>query len=367
MKILVSKKALTEGLALVERIVPKRHNNPLMTAFKMDATQEGLIISGTNQELDLRYVVPAEVHDPECMFIPVHLFGQIVRNLGGELIELERRDDLSENELLIRSAGSEFKLLRLNEDLEGYPPLEFPEKAELQLDAAEFSKALDSVRYAASKETFQAVFRGIKLEHHDEQARVVASDGYRVAIRDFPAMGTGKDLIIPARNAEELIRILKDSEKAQLTYGEGLLSVATDRAHMNLRLLEGDFPNYERVIPQEIKCSIVLNAPLLKEAISRVAVLTDETHYNRVDFMISENTLRLSVEGDHGHAHDTLDVKQSGEEPAMSLSFNAQYVLDALSPLSDDVEMLLSGPASPAILREASSSRYTAVVVALKN
>ncbi|ANC70347.1 MULTISPECIES: DNA polymerase III subunit beta [Deinococcus] len=360
MKANVTKKTLNEGLGLLERVIPSRSSNPLLTALKVETSEGGLTLSGTNLEIDLSCFVPAEVQQPENFVVPAHLFAQIVRNLGGELVELE----LSGQELSVRSGGSDFKLQ--TGDIEAYPPLSFPAQADVSLDGGELSRAFSSVRYAASNEAFQAVFRGIKLEHHGESARVVASDGYRVAIRDFPASGDGKNLIIPARSVDELIRVLKDGE-ARFTYGDGMLTVTTDRVKMNLKLLDGDFPDYERVIPKDIKLQVTLPATALKEAVNRVAVLADKNANNRVEFLVSEGTLRLAAEGDYGRAQDTLSVTQGGTEQAMSLAFNARHVLDALGPIDGDAELLFSGSTSPAIFRAVGGGGgYMAVMVTLR-
>ncbi|KEF34007.1 MULTISPECIES: DNA polymerase III subunit beta [Deinococcus] len=355
----VTKKILSEALGLLERVIPSRSSNPLLTSLKVEASAEGLTLSGTNLEIDLSCFVPAEVQDPRPLVVPAHLFAQIVRNLAGELVELE----LAGHELAVRAGGSDFKL-QIG-DFEAYPPLSFPNHADVSLDAAELSRALGSVRYAASNEAFQAVFRGIKLEHRAESARVVASDGYRVALRDFPASGAGRSLIIPARSADELIRVLRDGE-ARFTYGEGMLSVTTERVRMNLKLLDGEFPDYERVIPKDIRLQVTLPATALKEAVGRVAVLADKNANNRVEFLVSEGKLRLAAEGDYGRAQDTLDVVQGGAEPAMSLAFNARHVLDALGPIEGEAELLFSGSTSPAIFRASGGGGYMAVMVTLR-
>lgn len=359
MKANVTKKVLGDGVSLLERVIPSRSSNPLLTSLKVEAEGAGLTLSGTNLEIDLSCFVPAEVQEPESFVVPAHLFAQVVRNAPGELIELQ----LSGPELTITSGGSEVKL-QIG-DFGAYPPLSFPAGADVSLEGGELARAFGSVRYAASNEAFQAVFRGIKLEHHGDSARVVASDGYRVALRDFPASGDGKNLIIPARSVDELIRVLRDGE-ARFTYGDGMLTVTTDRVKMNLKLLDGDFPDYERVIPKEIKLQVTLPATALKEAVGRVAVLADKNANNRVEFLVSEGKLRLAAEGDYGRAQDTLSVTQGGSEPAMSLAFNARHVLDALGPIEGDAELLFSGPTTPAIFRAVGGGGYMAVMVTLR-
>ncbi|KQR25581.1 DNA polymerase III subunit beta [Deinococcus sp. Leaf326] len=359
MRVQITKRTLSEALGLLERVIPTRSTNPLLTMLRMDASETGLTLSGTNLEVDLACFAPAEVHHPQSLVVPAHLFAQVVRNMNGELIELA----LEGKELTVRAEGSDVKL-QIG-DVEAYPPLTFPQVADATVDAAALSKALGSVRYAASNEAFQAVFRGVKLEQHAAFARVVASDGYRVALYDFPSTGEGQTLIIPARSVDELVRVLRDGE-ARFTYGDGQLSVTTTRVRMNLKLLDGAFPDYDRVIPKEIKLQVRLPAALLKEAVGRVSVLADRGANNRIEFLIGEGKLRLAAEGDYGRAQDLLDVVQSGTVGTMRLAFNARHVLDALTAIEGDVELLFSGPTSPAIFQPVDQSGYRSVMVTLR-
>ncbi|GGI87023.1 DNA polymerase III subunit beta [Deinococcus wulumuqiensis] len=360
MNITVTKKALTDALSLLERVIPTRSSNPLLTALHVAATDSGLTLSGTSLEIDLQATVPAEVKAPEDFTVPAHLFAQVVRNLGGELVELT----LSGAELTVRSAGSDFKLQ--TGDRDSYPPLTFPDAPGVSLSAADLARALGSVRYAASNEAFQAVFRGLKLERNAGTLRAAASDGYRVALCDVRSDAPeAPPLIIPARSVDELLRLLKDGT-VRLLPGEGQLTVITDRARMNLKLLDGDFPDYERVIPKEIKLTATLPAAALKEAVGRVAVLADKNANNRVEFLIQDGALTLTAEGDYGRAQDTLSVTQGGTEQAMSLAFNARHVLDALGAIDGDVRLSFSGSTSPAVFEPAGDSGYRAVMVTLR-
>ena len=361
MKINITKKTLSDALALLERIIPSRSSNPTLTALHAHATDAGLTLSGTSLEVDLQVFAPAEVQNPADFIVPAHLFAQVVRTLGGELIEAT----LTGNELILKAGGSTFKLQTGEREL--YPPLTFPHAGSgVTLDAAHLQAAFSSVRYAASNEAFQAVFRGIQLERHTGRVRAVASDGYRVATYDLRTDSPeDSGLIIPARSVDELIRALK-SGPAELITGEGVLSVLTDRVKMNVKLLDGDFPDYESVIPKNIILTATLSASDLKDAVNRVAVLADKNANNRIEFLIQGGTLTLTAEGDYGHGQDTLNVTQGGTESALSLAFNARHVLDALGPVEGDVELLFSGSTSPAIFRSVGNAAYQAVMVTLR-
>lgn len=359
MRATLSKKSLNDGLSMLERVIPSRSSNPLLTAIKVTASERGLTLEGTNLEIDLSCFVPAEIQDPSSFVVPAHLFAQIVRNLGGDLVELE----LQAAELTVRAAGSDFRLQ--TGDLSAYPELNFPEGGQSTIDSEELSKALSRVRYAASNEAFQAVFRGLKYEQKEGRVRMVASDGFRLAYREFPAAGEDRTLIIPARSADELIRVL-GSGNATLNHGDGTLGVTTDRARMNIRLLDGTFPDYEKVIPKDARTQFTLSAASFKEAVSRVAVLADKSANNRVELIIASDTLQLTAEGEYGRAHDTLQITASGVDAAMSVAFNARYLLDALGPLEGDVTVLVSGTASPVLFSGSADPGYRAVVVPLR-
>ncbi len=355
----VTKKVLAESLSSLERIVQARSSNPILTYLKLETTPNGLRLSGTNLEMDLETTVAAQVSEEAVVVVPAHLFSQIVRSLSSELVELE----LSGNELNIQGGG--FKTKLQTGDLDAYPELSFPSQADTVLDAREFARALSSVRYAAATEAFQAVFRGIKLELSEKRTRVVASDGFRLALREFAGSNVEKNLILPARAVDELTKLLKDGE-VQLSFAGSVLGLSTPRWKLNVKLLEGEFPDYERVIPKEVKLSIRLSASALREAVNRVAVLADKTANNRVEFQVSGSSLSLASEGDYGRAQDALEVFQEGTEPALTLGFNAKYVTDALGPLEGEVLIQLSGSNTPALFKAAEDSGYSAVVVPLR-
>ncbi|GEM49497.1 DNA polymerase III subunit beta [Deinococcus cellulosilyticus] len=359
MQIQVTKKFLSDALSTLERIIPARSNNPVLSYVKIQPSDRGIYLSGTNLELDMEGFVPAQVENGQAVIVPAHLFAQIVRNLPGELVEI----NLNQSEITLTSGGSNFKLQ--TGDLSAFPEIQFPSHSDVEMDAKELNRSLSSVRYATATEAFQQVFRGIKFELRAKQVRLVASDGFRLALRDFTGSGVDRNLIVPAKSADELNRILKEG-LVKLTFGDHLLSVASDRTKMNIKLLDGEFPDYERVIPSNIKVKVQLPASKLKEAVSRVAVLADKNANNRVEFLVSESKLQLIAEGDYGRAQEVLEVLQEGSEPAISLGFNAKFVSDALGPMEGDVVLQLSGVTTPALFKTTDESGYLAVVVPLR-
>jgi DNA polymerase-3 subunit beta len=360
MQVSIPKKNLSEALSALERIVPSRSSNAALTHLKVSSTDRGLALSGTNLEIDLEQHVEAQIVDPDHFVVPAHLFAQITKSLPGELVELHHQG----TELTVASGGSTFKLQ--TGDLGAYPELTFPSHTDFTLDAKEFARSIASVRYAAAAEEFRAIFRGVQLELSTSRSRLVATDGFRLAYRDFKASSSkeARKLVVPARNADEIIRVLRDGE-VKLTVHQGTLSLVTDRVRMNAKLMDGELPDYERVIPKTSSVTIQMDSAALREAVARVAVVADKLSNNKVEFIVAGGRLQLVAESDYGRAQDVLDVQQHGSEPAITIGFRAKQLTEALSPVDGEVSIGL-GLNAPAVFKPVSDTGYLAIVNPLR-
>ncbi|MDR6218211.1 DNA polymerase III subunit beta [Deinococcus soli (ex Cha et al. 2016)] len=359
-KINSTKKALVEKLSILERIIPSRNSNPLLTALKVEARayNSTLVLAGTSLEIDMEASLSAEVQRDASFIVPMHLFAQIIKNLSGDLLTLT----LEGTEVVIAAGGSDFRIQ--TGDLNAYPPLHFAERSDERVSAAQFRQALTSVRYAASNEAFQAVFRGLKFEQSAGRGRMVASDGYRVIIQEFSAGQDERNVLIPARSADEVIRALSKEDQIGLTYGDALLTITGKDIRMNVKLLDGDFPDYERVIPKAVTTTVTGSTVVFREAVNRVAVLSDKNANNRIELLIRDQRVTLTAEGDYGRAVDTFETSsKTGEDVA--IAFNAAFLAESLAHIDGDFTMDISGSTLPGILRNAART-HMAVIVPLR-
>lgn len=360
MKVHVPKKQLADSLGHVERIIPARSSNPGLSLLRIDLHERGLTFSGSNMDIDVEATVAADVQGEGSYALPAAVFGQVVRALPGELVELAFGD----TELEIASGQYATKLQLV--DSGQAPSLAFPDAYRGRLDAAVLARALQHVRYAAAVAEYQAIFRGVKLELSDARSRAVATDGFRLAYYGIEeASGLDGDVVIPARSVDELIKALDDGE-AKLELSDGQLAVAGDGFRMNLKLMEGTFPDYERVIPSAFPVSISVDARALSEAVSRVAVMADRTANNRVDMFIKDGTLQITAEGSYGRSQEALEVAQEGSDGEIGLAYNAKYLVDALAPVQGDLRVNFSGPVTPSVLNDLADPSYLAMVVPLR-
>lgn len=361
MRVNVPKKTLADVLSNVERIIPARSSNPGLSLLRIDLEEGRLVLSGSSLDIDVRAVVPADVKGDGSHAVVAHVFGMVVRSLPADEVEL----DFDGNELQITSGRYTTKLQLVSAS--STPVVSFPDDYPGAIDARQLAQALTAARYAAAVADFQAVFRGVKLEIADDRFRAVATDGFRLAYYDL-GVGTGLhgDVIVPARSVDELVRVLGDGD-AMLALSGGQLSVRHGDYALNLKLMEGAFPDYERVIPASFPITITLSASRLAEAVNRVSLMADKTANNRVDLFVKDGTVTITAEGSYGRSQEELPVMQEGQDSEIAVAYNARFLVDALGPVSGDVRLMFSGASSsPSVVRDLGDDNYLAMVVPLR-
>lgn len=360
MNVHVPRKQLSDSLGHVERIIPSRSSNPALSLMRITLSEKTMTLSGSNMDIDMEAHVPADVEEAGQYALPAQVFGQVVRALPGELVELNFKD----TELDI-SSGSYATKLQLA-DPSNAVTLEFPESYEGTLEASQLATALSHVRYAAAVAEYQAIFRGVKLELNDQKTRAIATDGFRLAYYNLETpSGLEAEVVLPARSVDELTKLLGDGE-AKLSMGDGQLSIVNGDVKVNVKLMEGTFPDYNRVIPSDFPVSITLDSQQLADTVSRVAVMADKTANNRVDLFIKDGTLQITAEGSYGRSQEGIEVSQEGTDPEIVLAYNAKYLMDALNPLSGDLRFRFSGTTTPSVIESLRDPNYLAMIVPLR-
>lgn len=360
MRTTVPRKQLADALGHVERIIPSRSSNPSLSLLQIDLNGKSMTLSGSNLDIDIEAKIPADVESEGRYALPAHVFGQVVRALPGELVELTFGDN--ELEIISGTYGTKLQLASAS----SMTLLEFPLSYPGSLEAQKLSSALSHVRYAAAVAEYQAIFRGVKLELDDKKTRAIATDGFRLAYYNLPeASGLEANIVIPSRSVEEMIKLLGDGE-VKLSVDNGQLSFANGPFRANVKLMEGTFPDYNRVIPSTFPINVSVNSKQLAEAVSRVALMADKSANNRVDMFVKDGNLQITAEGSYGRSQEGLEVQQEGKESEMALAYNAKYLTDALVAAEGDMQLRFSGTTSPSVFSSLKDPNYLAMVVPLR-
>jgi len=364
----IERALLKKALGALARVVPAKHHNPLLTYVHLEVRGGTLALSGSDGAVDLEVSLPAEAQEERALLVPGEVLFGLADSVPEGLVELE----VGEGHLLWRAGG--FKAELRVASTEGYPELLFPDTGwEVFLPLEAFAKGVARVRHAIGRGSVLEVFRGILMEFGEAGVRLVAADGYRLALYDLaePAPFEGKALVL----GESLLKVLQaleitDGEEVVLRPLERVLGLEAEGEALSvraaLRLMGGTFPSYGHVFPKEFVAEFVAETKALREALRRLEVLADEGN-RRLDFVLGrgpaeEGFLRISVRGDGKEAEEEVPAQVRGE---LGFSVNARYLLEAL-PDEEKTLIRLSGKTTPMLVSSAGGGGYQAVIVPLK-
>jgi DNA polymerase III subunit beta len=373
MKLAIERAALLKSLAHVQSVVERRTTIPILSNVKLEAQDGGLALTATDMDLSVVERAPAEIGQPGATTLPAHTLYDVVRKLPeGCRITLERAE--SGAELTLRAGRSTF-------DLPCLPAADFPALSDEGLDhsfaigAGDLRRLIDRTRFAISTEETRYYLNGIFLHAIDEGAgsclRSVATDGHRLA-RVETALPEGAEgmppVIVPRKTVAE-VRKLIDEEDAEQPI-EVALSTARIRfkvgeAVLRSRLIDGTFPDYQRVIPSGNDKLLLAPTKLLSEAVDRVATIATEKG-RAIKLSVAGGKLTLSaISPEAGRAVEELDVGYGGDP--LEIGFNARYILDMNSQIEgDEVEFALADAGSPTLVRDPKDSSTLYVLMPMR-
>lgn len=342
MKFTITREQLQEGLAAVQGSVPTKTTLPVLANILLEATKDGLRLSGTDLDIAVKTSVPAQVDQEGAITLPARKLIELVRELPSGPIKVAGS---GEQRVTIESGRSRFKLLGLpKEEFPDFPPVKFD--AAWKVAAKDLQKLIAHVAFAASTEESRPILNGVLWELRPERMRMVATNGHRLARMDVPSAGDGNakaDLIVPPRALEQIRRLFSADDVVEIAKSDNHLGFRTAGTQLFTRLIEGPYPNYEQVIPRENDKSVTADKATLQAAIRRMSIVaSDQTHRIRMSF--GGGGLKLSVQTpDLGEAQEELTVSYEGD--ALDIGFNAAYLLEIMKFMpTDEVRLTFKAP-----------------------
>ncbi len=358
---------LHEILQTISRGVSGRSTQPVQNNIFLSSADGNLRLVATDLEyLSLDTQVPAMVTEEGAVTIPGRVFNEIVASLAEEEVSLESE---SPGELTIRCAKSNYHVRGLpSDDFQFLPAIE-PE-VEFTLPEGDLRKILSQTIFACSQDETRPILTGALFCAKPDNLIVVATDTYRLALRTLSLpldVAEEKKVIVSARVLGELMRILEEdsSDPVSVRLSRRLVEFEVRNLKIASRLIEGEFPNYEKVIPQDPDKKLVLQiAPL--ERVLRRAFIVARLDSNRVVLRGEESLLRLSAQApDLGSVEEEIEMELTGDP--IEIAFNARYLLDMLEVAGgEQVALHLAGSLNPGTLRPLGRDDYTYVVMPMQ-
>ena len=372
MKINVERGAFLKALNHVQSVVERRNTIPILSNVLIEAAKGQLKLTATDLDIEIVEGLPADVLRNGSATAPAHMLYDIVRKLpDGAQVQVELLS--SEGGRLAVSAGtSRFELSCL-------PREDFPQMAagalphKFRLAADDLKRIIGKTRFAISTEETRYYLNGIYL-HAAKDAkppvlRAVATDGHRLARYELELPDGAADMpgvIVPRKTVGELVKLLDDADGAiDISLSDTKIQFGFNGAELTSKLIDGNFPPYERVIPSGNDKSLVLEAREFAQSVDRVSTISaDKTR--AVKLNLSKDKVTLSVVNpESGTA--TEDVSATYSAGALEIGFNARYLLDITSQIEGkEVRFLLSDAGSPAIIEDAEDARTLYVLMPLR-
>jgi DNA polymerase-3 subunit beta len=307
MKFTITREKLHEGLQDVAASVPTKTTLPVLANILVEASKDGLRLSGTDLDISVSTMIPASVDQEGATTLPARKLVEIVRELPNAAVRITSS---GEQRATIECGKSKFKLLGLSRDeFPAFPTVKF--EGGWKVAAKELQKMIGHVAFAASTEESRPILNGVLWELRADRMRMVATNGHRLARMDVPTSGQGggqADLIIPPKALEQIRKLFDSEDEIEIGKSDNHLGFRSTTTQIYTRLIEGPYPNYEQVIPRENDKSLTADKAALAAALRRMSIVaSDQTHRIRMAF--TNGACKMSVQTpDLGEAQEELAV-----------------------------------------------------------
>lgn len=352
MKMSIEKAVLLKALGHVQNVVERRNTIPILSNVLMSAADGKLTLVATDLDIEISEDTEAQVDAPGEITAPAHTLYDIARKLpDGAQVSLKIGSD---DRLDVDAGRSHFTLPIL-------PAGDFPKMTadgfthNFALPAKQLRRLIDKTKFAISTEETRYYLNGIYVHAHNGLLRAVATDGHRLALSEMDAPQGADGLpgvIIPRKTIAEIRRLIDGGDgDVSLSVSEAKIRFTYGSAVLTSKLIDGTFPDYERVIPKGNTKELTIDNKIFASAVDRVSTISAEKSRS-VKLSLTQDSLALAVNNpEHGQANEDLMVDYS-DEP-LEIGFNAKYLLDVTGQIEGrDATFFLDSPASPALVKD---------------
>jgi DNA polymerase III subunit beta len=368
-KLSVMQENLARGLQVVSRAVSTRSTLPVLNNVLLRTEDGGLKLTATNLEIGITYWVPGKIDTGGAITVPARLLTDIVAGLpANERVDLE----LQPQETLHIKAG------RFETRVKGIDAEEFPaiptagERPTTRIPQNALRQALGEVTFAAATDEARPILTGVLAKFEGDKLTLAAADNYRIAVKTLTILDPVEEtsVVVPARSLHELSRVLSDTDDPVdivLSPSRNQILFHIEGIDLVSRLIDGQFPNYQQVLPKGFTTKAVVDRDQLLAAV-RLASLIASSSANIVKMHVggdSETGVTVSAAADVGDNKGDVEAKVEGD--GTTIAFNARYLVDVLDHVNaEQFSIELNGPLSPGVLRPVGDGQYVHVVMPVK-
>lgn len=367
MHITFPKANLQKAINVLQKVSQNKTSSNLPGAIYMTTKNGQVELQGNDFELGIRLTIDGDIKEPGTLVVGSRYFQELIRKLPGDTIELYKPED--GNSLTITSGSSEFNLVTLHPD--DFSLVEqIHDQDHVNIDSFAMKELIDLTNYAAATDEDRPVFTGALLEIKENEVTMVATDTHRMAVKkitiDEPAT-TPMRAIIPTKTLAEVSRLLPTDNPAMINiiWNRTQIVFNFESIYIISRLIEGTYPEYEKVIPSQFDSSAVIDRREFAGAVDRVSLLAKDISYNVIRYDWAEINVTLSTQNTEiGMAKEDVAVEFKGTP--FTISFNGRYISDILRHSTGDNIHLFLKQNGPVVIRQDNNPNYTYVVTPVR-
>ena len=367
MHITFPKANLQKAINVLQKVSQNKTSSNLPGAIYMTTKNGQVELQGNDFELGIRLTIDGDIKEPGTLVVGSRYFQDLIRKLPGDTIELYKPED--GNSLTITSGSSEFNLVTLHPD--DFSLVEqIHDQDHVNIDSFAMKELIDLTNYAAATDEDRPVFTGALLEIKENEVTMVATDTHRMAVKkitiDEPAT-TPMRAIIPTKTLAEVSRLLPTDNPAMINiiWNRTQIVFNFESIYIISRLIEGTYPEYEKVIPSQFDSSAVIDRREFAGAVDRVSLLAKDISYNVIRYDWAESNVTLSTQNSEiGMAKEDVAVEFKGTP--FTISFNGRYISDILRHSTGDNIHLFLKQNGPVVIRQDNNPNYTYVVTPVR-
>ncbi len=355
MKFRCERDTLADAIGTAQRAIAVRSGAlPVLSGVHVTADKGTVELVGSDLDLTIRVTIPAQVDEPGQAVVPAKLFDGLATRLKAGTVTFEVEGD--DARISSGPARASVRLLPADE----FPRVNPTEGTTVSVDAEPLAEALRQVIPAASRDDARPILTGVLIMATATGIRLVATDSYRLGVRDLDGVGMlseGQKVLVGARGLNEVQRVFS-SGQIEVTLGDREVRFANESRSVTTRLIEGDFPSYEQLIPSGYPNKLTVSRAILEEAVRLMQIVGEGREGTPVRLAMSASGLELSATAqERADAAEVIDAKFEGSD--LTVAFNPQFLLDGLLAINGEEAVLESmDPLKPATLRSAEHPEF---------
>lgn len=359
---------LLDGLNTVTRALSARPAKPILEGVLLEAGEQGVTMTCSDGSLSIESILTADVQEPGRVVLPGRLFAELARKLPGGNVTIKVGDNYTAS---IRCMSSRSNLAGMN-------PAEYPvmpevnEGTAVQIQQNRLRDMISRVVFAIASDETRQILTGCLLEVQRDEARIVALDGFRLAMQkifqpfQLPEDRNSLRAVIPGRVLNELSKILLEDETfCTLLFDKTRMQATFGNTRLSTVLLAGEYIDYKKILPPAFKTTAMANRADVQNAIDRASLMAREGKNNLIRMSLNEERLAITSNAEMGDVHEEMDVKLQGDP--LDIAFNAKYITDVIRNVTDsELCMKFNSNVSPCVFCPADGDNYLYLILPVR-